>query len=90
MSTKVIISHAVSDFATWKPGFEAHAPVREAAGFKLVFLGQSVDDPNTITICMDVPSADAARAFLANPDLQKAMQESGVTGPPTIQILSVD
>lgn len=87
MSIKLIVTHAVKDFAHWKSGFDAHGGARDAAGFKQVFLAQDVNDANSVTVCMDVPSVEAAQAFLSSPDLQRAMAEGGVVGEPQIRIL---
>lgn len=82
----VTVSHEVKDFAAWKKGFDSDAANREKGGFKQLFLGRSVDNPNVVMIGFTAPSAEAAKGFTSNPKLKEAMEKSGVIGAPTIHV----
>ena len=84
MSTYITIRHTVADFAHWKQGFDAHAPVREQATLELVELLRGIEDPNEIMALFRVSDLDAARAMLASDELRQAMAKAGVTSAPTI------
>ena len=78
--------HPVADFAKWLDGYNQHADFRAENGVKADAVYQAADDPNDVTVCHDFETVDAAQAFIALPELKSAMQELGVSGPPTIWI----
>ena len=86
MPAILMLSHEVKDFASWKPGFDAHAPAREAAGIKVVYLTQDVNNPNLVHGVMEAASAEVFQAFLSNPALAEAMEKGGVIGRPDARV----
>ncbi len=78
------ISHQVSDFDKWKPGFDNDLKARKKAGLKDIFVKQDINNPNSITAFFEVTDMKKAEAFLANPKLKEAMEKAGVTSPPVI------
>jgi hypothetical protein len=85
----VIVRHTVADYDTWKAGYDAHEPVRRAAGCTSVSVSRepTADDGATdVTIAMQFPDATAAERFLGDPGLPAAMQAAGVVGIPDIRV----
>ena len=85
MST-VFIRHQVSDYDTWKPGFDEHGSVRREYGLTDAGVYRTADDPNDVTIVLTTDDAARAQEFLASDDLREAMSEVGVVGAPTVWI----
>ena len=83
----MIINHQVADFDTWLPFYEAHGPVRSAAGVTTSIVWQAQDDPNNVYILMKGASVEAFTAFTQSEELKARMQAAGVVGPPTFAIL---
>jgi hypothetical protein len=84
--TVLILTHEVKDFAVWKPFYDADKPNRDKAGLVERYLIRDVQRPNVVTIVFEAASAEAARAFTANPALKEVMAKAGVLPPPTIAI----
>ena len=82
-----MIRHTVRDFNEWKPGYDSHLPVREAAGLTESQLLRGSDNPNEVVILLKVADLAKAKTFIGSPDLKNVMQEFGVTGVPEITIL---
>jgi len=61
---------------------------RLKAGFKSKGVYHSVDNANNITIIGEVPSVEAIKGFMTNPELIAAMEKGGVTGMPDVKILN--
>jgi hypothetical protein len=81
---RMFVRHAVADPAKWRAAYDEFAPVRDSLGVTAQAVYQSVDAPNDITVTHDFASLEAARAFVASPELRTAMEKAGVSGPPTI------
>ncbi len=71
----------VKDYAKWKSEFDGAAALRKAGGEKSYQLFRAVDDPNTLVLLCEWESLDKLREYMASADLQKAMQQAGVTDP---------
>ena len=80
----VIVQHSVTDFDSWKLGFDDHEHMRVAASVLGHHLNRAEDDPNNVSVYMAVADIEKARAFAASDDLKEIMEKVGVTGPPTI------
>ena len=74
----------VGDYATYRATFDSLEHVRRAAGVTAQSVFQSADDPNDITVELDFPTVEAAKAFASSDALREAMKTAGVQGPPTI------
>ena len=83
----LLIRHKVADFAKWKRGYDAHAPVRRKAGLRQKALLRSVRNPRDVVILFQAANLKNAKAFASSPKLRKAMKEAGVRGKPEISIL---
>lgn len=85
---KVILSHEVKDFSTWKKGFDEGEALRTNAGVKTHGVYTAVDNGNHVTVITEFPSAEAVNGFLANPQLAADMEKAGVVGKPDVKILN--
>ena len=85
---RMIIRHTVRDYAVWRPGFDAHDPIRRAAGLTQGEVFRKAEDPNDLVITLQVADLEKARAFCAADDLREVMQRLGVLGPPQIDFIA--
>jgi uncharacterized protein YeaO (DUF488 family) len=83
----LLIIHEVKDFNTWKKGYEDHINTREKATLKEVYLLQSKENPNEVTILFEVGDEAKAKEFAASDELREKMKEVGVVGKPEIKFL---
>ena len=86
MATTVSVAHKVRDYDVWRPGFDAHAPVREQHGLSNERVYRGADDPNDILVVLDAPSREDVLGFIADPSLQSVMDSIGVISEPTVVI----
>ncbi len=84
----ILVRHKVADFDKWKPLFEDHRPVREAASLKNLYLWRNERDPNDIIVLFEASDLAKAKEFLGSSELKIKMQEDGVQGAPEIVFLS--
>jgi hypothetical protein len=87
MSTVLIVTHKVKNFATWKSGFDAGEAARIHAGIRITGLYQSMDDANDVTMIADVEDVEKMKAFFDNPELKAAMEKAGVASHPEMKLL---
>lgn len=85
---KVILSHEVTDFATWKTGFDSGEGMRAAAGVVTTGVYTAVDNANHVTVTTEFPSVEAVQGFLSNPNLKADMEAAGVVGEPEVKVLN--
>lgn len=83
----VIVRHDVSDYATWKAAFDAHAAARAKAGILGHAVNRSIKSPNTLVVYLQAESLDALKTFAASADLKAVMQSAGVVGAPELQFV---
>ena len=62
----MLVRHKVSDFAKWKPVYDAHLSARQKAGLKEEHLFRNADDPNEVLLLFSVEDVDKAKAFTAS------------------------
>ena len=79
------IHHKVTDYTTWRKGYDAHEQNRRTAGITNGRVFRSAEDPNDVVVLQDVTDVAKARTFVASEDLKTAMQKSGVIGSPSIR-----
>ena len=80
---RVLVTHKVKDWDTWKKAFDSHKQTRMDAGLIDRALGYSIGDNHSVTISFVVTDMKKAEDFSKSEDLKKKMQEAGVEGPPT-------
>lgn len=83
----MLVRLKVEDYARWKPGFDGHSATRKAHGSKGGHVFRSADDPDEVLILLEWDDLEKARQFAQSDDLRKAMQQSGVSGPPDMYFL---
>ena len=81
---RMFVRHEVTDYATWRKGYDGFRATQRQLGVVSQSVYQSVDDSNDITVVHDFKSELDAKAFAASDKLKTAMQGSGVKGVPTI------
>lgn len=79
-----LLHHHVADFDTWLAGYDAAGELQHSAGIIGHGANRSLDDPSLITVYHQAESFDALHSFLADPQLQIAMKEAGVTSEPHV------
>jgi len=84
----IINTVEVKDYAEFKKGFDAGAPIREKGGIKVINLYQSVDNKNMVTIIEEAASAEVVKQFFSNPEMKAAMEKTGVISKPDMKILT--
>ncbi len=70
----------VRDYDDWKAIFDSGERVRREFRCTGHEIFRDVDDPNRVTILLEFPTKDRAKAFLEEPRLQEKMRESGIDG----------
>jgi hypothetical protein len=83
----VIITHECKNYSDWRKVFDADEVNRSKAGFKSTGVYHSVENANKITIIGEAPSVEVINSFMANPELQAAMERGGVISMPEVKIL---
>jgi hypothetical protein len=79
-----LLRHRVNDFDTWLAGYDAARELQQASGIIGHAANRSLDDPSLITVYHQAETFDALHSFLADPQLQTAMQKAGVTSEPEV------
>ena len=74
----------VADYGAFRRTFDEKEPMRQSAGVTGHQVYQSVDDPNEVTIRLEFPTAEAAKAFASSDELREAMKQAGIKDSPTI------
>jgi len=80
---RLMVTHRVKDWDTWKQVFDSHKQARMDAGLIDRALGYSSGDRHNVSIVFAVTDRAKAKAFIASKDLKDKMTEAGVEGPPT-------
>jgi hypothetical protein len=83
---KLILSHKVSDYNTWKKSYDSDKERRTANGVTEIAVGKKSDDPNMVYMIFDIKDIDNMNKMFSDPGLQKAMQEAGVMSKPEMVI----
>ena len=83
----MVIHHKVSDYAAWRPAYDAHEPSRVSAGITNGRVFRGAEDPNDLVILFDVADVPKARVWCASEDLKSVMTRAGVQGKPDISFV---
>jgi hypothetical protein len=82
---RLMVTHHVKDFDTWKKAFDAEGDdARATNGLVERALARGIDDPNTVTLLFAVTDMAKAKARVTSTELKKIMTDAGVDGPPQI------
>ena len=82
--TNLFVRHSVTDFETWKSGFDDHGTVRREYGLTDVGLYRGAEDPNDVTIILATDDVVRAQEFIASDDLRETMGRLGVVSAPDV------
>jgi len=88
MASYLLIRHKVTDFKTWKAGYDTHQAMRTGAGLTEKYLLRSADDPNEVVALFEAQDIDRAKGFATSAELREKMQEFGVADRPDIYFLN--
>ena len=84
----IVLAHfKVEDQAKWRQHFEDHASLRQGAGCTGTHVFYNSADPNDVFINFQWDTTENVQKFLASPEAQKVMAESGMTGAPEVWFL---
>lgn len=79
---RMFVRHDVSDYATWRKGYDGFDATRKEMGVMGQAVYQSADNPNDVTVTHDFKTVEAAKAFEESPELFEAMAKAGVKNTP--------
>ena len=80
----VMISHKVANYAKWKRGVKAYAPLRKTSGEKCFYACRSSKSPNDVMVWCEWDTAARMKKFMDSAELRQAMQSAGVVGKPAV------
>lgn len=81
------VRHKVADFDTWHRAFLGFADLNARHGASNPGVFRGIDDRNDVTVRQDFASVEAAQKMLASEEIQTALAEAGVVGPPSVWIV---
>jgi hypothetical protein len=84
----MVIHHRVADYARWRPVYDAHKTMRDAAGLDYCEVRQPIGDASDVFVACNMTDVDKAKALAASNDLKDTMTKAGVQGQPVIYYLS--
>ena len=82
------IAHTVAEFEPWLAAYEANEPVRSEHGLSEAWVYRNLDQPNLVHVLLRADDVETARHFMEMEELKTAMKEAGVTGEPTLELLT--
>jgi len=83
---RLFVHHEVADYGAWRKVFDGFAPTQKKLGVIDSAVYQTAGNANDVTVIHDFHSPEAAKAFVASPELKAAMEKAGVKGAPQIWI----
>ena len=83
----IAVQLAVTDYDKWRVGFDKYHSLRSLAGITASSVYRNADNSNEILVWNETTDVNKSREAISGPDVQKAMQESGVIGPPKIHVM---
>ena len=86
---RLLISHEVRDFSTWKPAFDDHETVRQEAGINILGVARDRDKPNLVSIMFAFDDLEKAQKYATSEELRIKMDEAGVIGKPGMKWMVV-
>mgnify|MGYP002839735528 CR=1 FL=1 len=74
---KILMEAQISKpFDTWAEVFDADKDDQEANGFKVMYRGHKLDDPNTVVILME-GDPSKLEPYMSQPEKAKVIEKSG-------------
>jgi len=78
----VEVSHAVKDYAKWRPFFDKDSVNRKGNGMELLVVGRKNDKPNDIIVALQASDVAKAKTFTTDAKLKEVMKKAGVISKP--------
>ncbi|MBN4059394.1 hypothetical protein JYT32_00590 [Dehalococcoides mccartyi] len=78
------IRHTVADYDKWKALYDDHEATRTSYGLKELGIHRGIENPNDLTVVLEIESVERAIEFAESVDLKTVMMEAGVQGAPDI------
>ena len=76
----IALGHEVSDFDTWKTGFDSRDALRAEFGLEIQSVLVGEDDLQVVWVIASAPSQEAAEAYLNDIGTARTMEADGVIG----------
>ena len=86
---RLIVQHAVKDFAKWKEVFDGHIGSRERTGVADLFVSHPVGDSTDVHMMFGISNPEEAMGYMTSDALRIAMKLSGVVGEPRAYFVRV-
>ncbi len=83
----LIVHHKVQDYSAWRKIFDEDATRRKEYGSTRFQVLKSASDPNDLTVIMDSPAVDKAKAFASSDALKEKMKNAGLISQPEMSFL---
>ena len=83
----LVVQQTIGDYSKWRAGFDKAGPLRDKAGIYNARVFRDADSPDKVLVLSETQDLAKARTVLTGPEVQKAMQEAGVIGPPKIHVI---
>ena len=87
---KIIGNFEVNDWVHWKKMFDQHSNAREAAGIKIIYVGNEIENTNKVHIVMETPTADTMQKFMQDPENARVIEKSGHKQETTVMSVCSD
>jgi hypothetical protein len=78
----ILIRHKVTNFAKWKPMYDAHGTARETSRSKAGRVFRDADHSDETIILLDRSDPDSARRFIGSETLRQAKAKVDVADRP--------
>ena len=72
----------VQDYARWRANFDEDSANRSGNGFGAARVFRSRENPNELTILIEVNDLEKAKRYSTSDELKEKMQRGGVIPPP--------
>jgi hypothetical protein len=86
MSATFIVRHTIADYDSWRKVYDEVEPLRAQHGCTAKRVMHIPGNPNDVAGIHDFPTVAQAEAFANDPALRAAMERSGVTSDPRIEV----
>jgi hypothetical protein len=79
----------IDDYTKWRSAFDTTeaAALRDKAGLKNVQVYRNAETPSSVLVWSETQDLAKAREAVSGPEIQNAMKEAGVLGPPKIYVI---
>ena len=82
-----LVQVAIGDYAKWRPVFDKNRRLREKAGLLKERVYRNADNPKEVVVWGETSDPAKVSEALKGPDIQAAMKEAGVVGPPKVHVM---